>query len=242
MPTNFLWNGSGSGAGNGYLNAAPLSFTGTTHTNTTVDTLSANQTVVKGQLIVGSQDIPSPDFIATGGSNLSSLTLLTAATGGHSGVTFSVPNFPILIGGEASGLTNGQAVTSSYWNNTGVIRAAQDTLWALYGSVFFMSGGAVTPSVGGVLTGWFLPSFDGGTTFESTLSTPSATVPALSRAPDFVISLDNAAFAAGSIRWASGRMTRLPPEADFKCLVQNNSGQTLPSTWMIGLGPAAVQF
>ena len=227
----FLWGN----VANGYLSATPLTPGAATHTNTTLDTISPTVTAPKGTYVSGT-GIPAPNFITAQATAAASVTLVTAATASAS-ITATFQNFPVLIGGEASALTNGSAVTSSYWNATGVFRQSADMLEALFSSVFFMAGGAFTPSAGGVLSGWWLPSFDGGTTFEAAISTPSSTVAAISRGPDFIIPLDNAAYAAGNIRWAAGRLVRPPPESFFKTIVQNNSGVTMPSTWMIAAGP-----
>lgn len=237
MVANFLW----AAGTNGYLSPAPVVVTGNTHTNTTLDSLSANVTLPKGTLVTGS-GIPTPDFITATVAASASVTLLSAATSTLTGSTFTFQQFPVLIGGEASALANGSAVTSSYWNGNGVFRQSVELLQGLFGDVFFQSGGAFTPSVGGVLSGWWLPSFDGGNSFESTVSTPSSTVSALGRAPDFIIPLDNAAYAAGNNRWSAGRIVRPPPNSHNKVLIQNNSGVAMPSTWMVGYGPVTPQY
>lgn len=246
MPTNFL-----EAAGNsGYLSPAVVTGTGNTHTNTTLDTLSFNPqttgrsagSLLKGQLITLGGGGHPPDIIAAVASS-SSITLLTATSSTLTGTAVSVYNFPVLVGGEASALTTGTALTSSYWNNTGIIRISPADLdQGIQGDIWFQSGGAFTPSVNGFLAGWFLPSFDGGTTFETAISTPSATVSALPRAPDFTIALDNAAHAAGNVRYAQGRFIAPLPTVPFKTIVQNFSGVTMPSTWMIAAAPWAIQY
>lgn len=241
MTTNFL-------EASGYLSPAVVTGTGNTHTNTTLDTLNFNPqttgrssgSLLKGQLITLGGGGHAPDIIASI-TNSTSLALLTATSSTLTGTAVNIYNYPVLIGGEASALTSGQAVTSSYWNNTGIFTQTHIDQ-GVQGDVMFIAGGAFTPAVGGVLSGWFLPSYDGGTTFETTISTPSATVPALSRTPDFTITLDNAAYAAGNIRYAAGRYVAPLPSVPFKCLVQNNSGVTMPSTWAIALSPWALQY
>jgi hypothetical protein len=98
-------------------------------------------------------------------------------------------------------------------------------------SLWFESGGTFTPTAGQCLYGWFLISPD-GTTFDSPVSTPSTTVFALSRAPDFIIALDNAAFSATNIRWCQGRFIKAPWES-YKLMIQNigsASPTALPSS------------
>lgn len=246
MATNFL-----EAIGNsGYLSPSVVTGTGNTHTNTTLDTLNFNPqttgrsagSLLKGQLLTLGGGGHAPDIIATVASS-TSITLLTATSSTLTGTAVNVYNFPVLIGGEASALTSGSAVTSSYWNNTGIFRISpSDIDQGIQGDLWFQSGGAFTPSAGGFLTGWFLPSFDNGTTFETIVATPSATVPAVSRSPDFIIPLDNAAFAAGNIRYGQGRFVAPLPTVPFKVQLQNLSGVTMPSTWAVCLAPWAIQY
>lgn len=241
MPTNFLEAG-------GYLSPAVVSGTGNTHTNTTLDTLNFNPqttgrsggSLLKGQLLTLGGGGHAPDIIASI-TNSTSLVLLTATSSTLTGTAVKVYSFPVLIGGEASALTNGSAVTSSYWDNDGIIDSPE-TDQGIQGDLWFQSGGAFTPAAGGFLSGWFLPSFDGGTTFETAISTPSSTVPALSRSPDFIVPLDNAAYAAGNIRYCQGRFVAPLPTVSFKTLLQNNSGVSMAATWAIFLAPWALQL
>lgn len=80
-----------------------------------------------------------------------------------------------------------------------------------------------TPTAGAVITGWFLHSTDGGTTFESLVSTPSTTVAALPRAPDFVIPAyqGGTALAAGNVLFSA--LVNLPYDT-VKIVLQNNTG------------------
>jgi len=131
---------------------------------------------------------------------------------------------------ELNSLTNGSAATSSANGTSGVFTQSN---WsqAIWGGVEFYSGGAFTPTVGGYIAGWFLLSQDGGSTYEALLSTPSATVFALGRSPDFIIPTyeGGAAWASGSIRAIQGRFIKTPWET-HKIVIQNMSGATLPST------------
>jgi hypothetical protein len=248
VPTNFLE----AAANSGYLSPAVVSGTGNTHTTTTVDTLSFNPqttgrsagSLLKGQFVTLGGGGHSPDIVASVASS-TSITILAATSSTLTGTAVNIYNYPVLIGGEASALTNGSAVTSSYWNNTGIFRGGStpsDIDFGIQGDIWFMSGGAFTPSAGGVLAGWFLPSRDGGTNFETIIATPSSTVPAVSRSPDFIIPLDNAAYAAGNVRYGQGRFIAPLPTVPFKVELQNNSGVTMPSTWAVFLAPWAIQY
>jgi len=133
-----------------------------------------------------------------------------------------------LLSSELNSLANGAAATSSVGGSSGVFSQSSFSQ-ALWDSLYFVAGGAFTPNAGGIIPLWFLLSPDGGTTFESLVATPSATVPALSRTPDAVIVFDNAAFAANNIRWCSGRRIDAAWES-FKVVAQNLTGVTLPSS------------
>jgi hypothetical protein len=146
-----------------------------------------------------------------------------------------------LLTTEINTLGSGSAATSSVGGTSGVFNQTNFAN-GIWGSIYFTSGGAFTPTTGQALLGWFLISPDGGTTFESVIATPSTTVAALSRTPDFVIPLDNAAFASGNIRWAQGRYVKLPWES-CKILVQNTGTTALPASGnIIKCGPVAVQY
>lgn len=244
MVANFLW---AQGNSQGYLSAAPTVVTATTSSNTSMSAISPTLTAVKGTAVTG-VGVTMPNCITGTVSTSATATLLTAAGTSQSGGSFTFWRNPVLIGGEATALTNGSALTSSYWNGSGIFTQTADNLYGLYDSVFLIMNGAFSSAavVGGCIVGWFLPSWDGGVTFETVVATASATVPALSRSPDFVISLDNNTYASGNIRFANGRITLPPPEAAFKVLVQNMSGQTMPSVtttkWMIMMGPSTLSY
>lgn len=237
MPTNFLW-----AAGNdGYLSPAPLTGTFHTATSTALTSISPAVSISKGTMVMAT-GVPLPNFITTTVSTSATATLLTAATATAT-VAYSFLQTPILIGGEASALTNGSAVTSSYWNGNGIFRQSNELLQALMGSIWLMTGtGTFLPVAGGVISGWWLPSIDGGTTFETAVDTASTTVTPLARPPDFVIPLGATANTAGNLRFSSGRVITPPPESNCKVIIQNNSGTTMPATWGIGLGPATFQY
>ena len=237
MATNFLW----AAGTNGYIGTAPQSVTASTTASSTILSMSSSVTAPKGTFI-GGAGLPTPEFLATTTTSATTAILSYTTAGQVTVETVTFQGFPVLIGGESTALLNGANTTSVYWNGTGVFRQAVEFAEALFGSIFFMAGGAFTPSAGGSIAGWFLPSFDGGTTYEAAISSSSTTIAAVSRSPDFIISLDNALYAAGNVRWAAGRVVQPPPEAECKVIVQNNAGVPLPTTWMIALGPATFQY
>jgi hypothetical protein len=104
-----------------------------------------------------------------------------------------------------------------------------------------------TPTSGGNITGWWVHSTDGGTTFESQVSTPSTTVPAFPRPPDFIIPVYEGGntLAAGNIKFASGvfaSAVQLPWDS-VKAYVQNNSGAAFGAgNHTITCGPVADQY
>ena len=134
-----------------------------------------------------------------------------------------------LMSSELNALGSGLAATSSVGGSSGVFT---QTNWsnAIWGGIYFTAGGAFTPTSGGYLAGWFLLSPDGGSTFETLIATASATVLALSRAPDFVIPVyeGGAAWANTNMRYQQGRFCKVPWES-HKIVIQNMSGATLPA-------------
>lgn len=127
---------------------------------------------------------------------------------------------------ELNTLTFGAAATSSVagpWSQSSYSNAM---LLAAY----FTSGGAFTPTAGGDLACWFLRSPDGGTNYETLNATPSSSVPALGRSPDFIIPLyeGGAALASTNIKWAQTEFAY--PWVTAKLVVQNMSGVTLPAS------------
>jgi hypothetical protein len=129
---------------------------------------------------------------------------------------------------ELNSLASGAAATSSVGGGGSNGEFSQtDFASAPMLEIWFTAGGAFTPSAGGALYGWFLKSPDGGTSFESIVATPSTTVQALSRSPDFVIPLDNAAYASGNIRFG-GQVQA--PAPTTKVVIQNMSGAALPAS------------
>jgi hypothetical protein len=149
-----------------------------------------------------------------------------------------------LMSTELNTLGSGAAAISTVGGSSGVFTQASfgNAAWL---SIYFTAGGAFTPVVGQCLYGWFLLSPDGGSNFETQVATPSATVLALSRNPDFIVPLDNAAYASGNIRWCQGRFIKAPWES-FKVVVQNIGGASpvalSASGHLIKAGGVAIQY
>ena len=141
---------------------------------------------------------------------------------------------------ELNSLASGSASTSSVAGTSGVYSQTNSS-GAIWGDIWFIAGGAVTPTAGGALVGWFLRSTNGGTTFESVTATPSATVMALPRSPDFTIPLSNSAYASGNVAFASGPV--LLPFESFKAVIQNLGGAALPASGNhVTLGPVETGY
>jgi hypothetical protein len=147
-----------------------------------------------------------------------------------------------LLTTELNSLASGAAATSSVGGTSGVFSQTNFSNGPLF-EIWFTSGGTFTPALGQQLVGWFLKSTDGGTTFETLVATPSSTVNALSRNPDFIIPLDNAAFASTNIRF--GTIANAPAPS-FKVVLQNllqgGSATALPASGnKITAGPYSYQ-
>lgn len=100
-----------------------------------------------------------------------------------------------------------------------------------------------TPTLGGVITGWWLLSTDGGTTFETLRATPSTTVLALPRPPDFIIPVyeGGTALSAGDIKWANGPFRY--PYVGAKVVLQNNTGAAFGTgVHTLNIGGVADQY
>lgn len=88
-----------------------------------------------------------------------------------------------------------------------------------------------TPTAGGVFACWWNLSYDGGTTFEvESRTTPSTTVPAVARPPDFLIPVytGGTAISAGDVFFATGPFAL--PYQSAKLIVQNMTGAALAAT------------
>ena len=142
---------------------------------------------------------------------------------------FITTPFAVLTG-ELNSLANGNTALSSVGGTSGVFTQS-DTASGVWGQVSFYAGGAVTPSSGGYLAGWWVTK-DDNSGYQLTVSNADQ-----ARAPDFRIPLLNTAYASGNL---SGVLVRLPAP-DFKVLLRNVSGVALPSSGnKIMVGPVAL--
>jgi hypothetical protein len=111
---------------------------------------------------------------------------------------------------------------------------------AIWADVLVHWGGTIAPTAGGFISGWFLRSPDGGTTFETV---PSSAV-GLARPADFIIPLSTISYASSNVAYGSGIVKM--PWSPFKVQLQNSAGATFPSSasayTLIQLGPVAVQY
>jgi|KBSMisStaDraftv2_1062788.scaffolds.fasta_scaffold10708_6 hypothetical protein len=112
-------------------------------------------------------------------------------------------------------VNNAYAVTSAGFTNNDTAQA----IWAQ----LFLTLGAIGTAVqnGGNIAGWFLRSYDGGTTYEQTAAQPG-------RSPDFYFPLPATTIAAASV-WGSNGLVLLPA-VKYKVGVLNTTGQTLASS------------
>lgn len=154
----------------------------------------------------------------------------TGTTGG-----FYVTPFAVSSAGDLNGLANGGATTLA--GGTAYTQASwSSSIWG-YVTVKF-GAAAFTPTAGAFLQGWWLSSYDGGTTYETLNTTASSTVMALPRNPDFIIPLD-AANQSSAVKWSP--LVRFP-NAQSKIVMQSLAGVTLgAATQTVFLAPLAIQ-
>lgn len=113
---------------------------------------------------------------------------------------------------------------------------------AIWGEVALTLGTSMAAAASGAfISGWFLRSLDGGSSFETTQGT---SVNPLPRPPDFLIPVSSITYASSAIIYGSGLVKM--PWSPVKIYVQNNLGITFPASTngyaTIKLGPVAVQY
>lgn len=128
-----------------------------------------------------------------------------------------------------AGLASGAATTSDTTADTGLFsqssfgNAQKLMAWFKTGNTNTMA-----TTAGGVFACWWLLSTDGGTTFETLVSTPSTTVMALPRPPDFLIPVfDTTALPINTYKFAQGPF--IYPYLGCKVVLQNLSGVAINS-------------
>lgn len=137
--------------------------------------------------------------------------------------------------GTSTGTGGSTAVSASVYTSSASFGQA------LWGEAVFYTGSAISPLAGGFLSGWWLKSIDGGTTFESTVGSSNV---GLARPPDFVIPFSTVAYGSSNQMFATGIVKMPWPAA--KLYVQNSAGVALASSSnaysTIKIGPVAVQY
>lgn len=155
-----------------------------------------------------------------------------ASTAGYfSAVTTLISSEMVALG---SSLT---AVSATTFTSSGSFGQA---IWGEVELTLATSSSAVFAS-GAFVSGWFMRSIDGGTIFESTVSSSAIGLP---RSPDFIIPLSSIAYNSSSVVYGSGVVKM--PWSPCKVFIQNNLGLTFPASTngypLIKLGPVAVQY
>ena len=138
--------------------------------------------------------------------------------------------------GEFTAIANGSGVVSNTNGASGVFNFS-NTAAAQYGYFYATTGNSSgwLPTAGGNLTGYFIHSPDGGTTFLTTAMLPPAI-------PDFIIPFGSTAGlpASSIVGWSP---LVLLPYNSFKVYLVNNSGATSASVNnFIKCAPVADQY
>lgn len=140
-----------------------------------------------------------------------------SANNGLVGTTITV------ITGEIQSLTASGVTISATGGASGVFNSSgTGTNQAIWGDVYYSNGapGVTTTGVGVNIAGWWIQSFDGGTTFESASTSGTVSPP---RPPDWIIPLPTT---VSTTVYKSSGLVRMP-STPFKVLVQNNYAATL---------------
>lgn len=159
---------------------------------------------------------------------------------------FTTTPFQLLTSADTglSALASGGVVTSAHGGalTTGIFKQA-DFGSSQLGMVWFtiVTAGWTPVGAGASFACWWLMSSDGGTTFEALVASPSATVPALPRPPDFTIPVEVAALAAGALKFA---IPPVPlPYTATKFVIQNMTGAaTGTGAHTVTCGPVSDKF
>lgn len=127
-----------------------------------------------------------------------------------------------------NGLASGARAISDTTADTGLFSQSSFANAQLGMAYFTTVTTGWTPTAGGCFACWWLQSYDGGTNFEvESRTTPSATVPAVARPPDFLIPVytGGTAISAGDVFFANWPIPL--PYLQAKLLVQNMTGAAL---------------
>lgn len=155
--------------------------------------------------------------------------LLDAGTGGFKATSFNLQSTELNALGNATNVVSSVGGTSGVFTQTNFVNC-------IWGEIHFLSGGAITPTAGGYLAGWFLFSPDTGSTFEKVVAATD-----LPRPADFIIPLFASAYATNDISQASS-LVRLPWWST-KVYIANHAGVALAATGnLIKCAPVAIQY
>lgn len=127
-----------------------------------------------------------------------------------------------------NGLASGSRAISDTTANTGLFSQTSFSNAPMGMAYFTTVTTGWTPTAGGTFACWWNYSYDGGTNFEvESRTTPSATVPAVARPPDFLIPVytGGTAISAGDVFFATGPFPL--PFHSAKLIVQNLTGAAL---------------
>ena len=145
----------------------------------------------------------------------------------------------VLMTTELNALASGACAVSSVGGTSGVF-SQTNTGSGPVGMPYLTSGGSFTPLAGQVLYGWYELSYNGGTNFESQLTTCSTTQAPFQRQADFVIPLSAVAYASSSLAW--GPLSFLP-WLSYKVVIWNTGTTALPATGnTISIQPFAIHY
>lgn len=139
-----------------------------------------------------------------------------------------------LFASDINSITSSGTAQSLVGGSSGFFTSSM-TAQAVWGHLFLTIGGSIATAVvsGGNIAGWWMPSPDSATTFETYVSGSP-----LPRAPDWIIPLSSTVINSGSVYKSAG-ITLLPP-LQFRVQMQNNTGQTLGTSNFIKLAAVGV--
>lgn len=119
---------------------------------------------------------------------------------------------------ELNALASAAVIISSV-NGTSGVFSQTNTVSAIWGYIWFKSGGTFTPTGAPSIAGWYIKN-DGSGNYEKAVAAPS-------RAPDFQIPFLPSAYASADYVWSP--LIKLW-EPNTKTLIQNLTNTTLPAT------------
>lgn len=150
---------------------------------------------------------------------------------------FIATPFTVIGSTELNAVANAAAIISSTNGSSGQFNQT-NFAHAQYG-YFYATTGASSgwqPTAGGNLTGWYIHSPDGGTTWQTTLLLPPASP------PDFIIPLSTATAMPASAIVGVSTIVPLPYDTVKICIVNNSGATTASVNNTITCAPVADQY